>query len=107
MRRITWIAALFLMGSPLAVRAQGMAEPQLQRVGITQLPPAVQDTFLAEIGGGRVENLGRVMTATGERYTGQVINEGEATDIEVDTNGVVVKRGPPRDENLEQRARDR
>jgi hypothetical protein len=48
-----------------------------------------------------------VMTATGERYTGQVIADGQATDIEVDTSGVVLKRSAPRDETLEQRARDR
>jgi|SRR3954470_1238102 hypothetical protein len=100
-------AALLWMGTPLVARAQELPQAQLQRVGITELPPAVQDTFLAEIGEGRVENLGKVMTATGERYTGQVIADGQATDIEVDTSGVVLKRSAPRDETLEQRARDR
>ena len=101
------MAALFLTGSPLVARAQSTAQAQIQSVGITQLPPAVQDTFLAEIGNGRVENLHKVMTAGGESYAGEVISEGQATDIEVNARGAVVNRGQPRVETLEQRARDR
>jgi len=108
MRRITLAlaAALFSMGSPLVAQAQATAQPQIQRVGITQLPPAVQDTFLAEIGNGRVENLRKVTTPSGERYAGEVITEGQVAEIQVDDSGVVVSRGLSRDETPEERARD-
>jgi hypothetical protein len=107
MRRITWAAALFLMGSPLVARAQGTAQPQTLSVGITQLPAAVQDTFLAEIGQGRVENLRKVATPGGDRYTGEVIRDGKVTAIEVEGSGVVLDRAQPRDETPEERASDR
>jgi hypothetical protein len=101
------MVASLLMGSPLVARAQGPAQAQVQSVGVTQLPPAVQDAFLAEIRSGRVENLRKVPTASGDRYAGEVIREGRATDIEVDAGGVVVNRTQPRDETPEQRVRDR
>ena len=109
MRRISgaMAVALSLMGSPLAARAQGMPQAQAQGVGITQLPPAVQDTFLAEIGNGRVEDLRLEATANGVSYVGKVIDEGKATDIEVDPKGVVVKRSQPRAETPVERALDR
>ena len=108
MRRLSWAVAvaLPLLASPLA-RAEGEGEKAAQRVAITQLPPAVQDTFQAEVGNGRVEDLRKESTATGDRYAGQVVTEGQATDIEVDAKGVVVKRSPPKDETPDQHARDR
>jgi len=108
MRRLRWaVVASLLMGSPLVARAQGPAQAQVQSVGITQLPPAVQDTFLAEIGNGRVENLRKVPTASGDLYAGEVISDVRAADIMVDTSGVVVNRTQLRDETPEQRARQR
>jgi hypothetical protein len=108
MRKISWAIAVIgpLLASPM-VRAQGAPQTQVQAVGITQLPPAVQDTFLAEIGNGRVEGLRKQTTASGDRYVGEVINLGQVTDIEVNARGVVVARGQPRNETPAQRVLDR
>jgi hypothetical protein len=109
MRGTGWAMVVMfpLMGSPLLAQAQGTAQAQVQSVGITQLPPAVQDTFQAEIGNGRVQNLRRETTSGGERYAGQVITGGQSSDIAVDANGVVVQRSQPRDETPAERAQDR
>jgi hypothetical protein len=104
MMRLGWViaATLPLLDGRVLANDEKDAEAEdhpHEGLQLIDLPTAVQETFRTEASGGIVEELHK------EERQGQVIYEGEivkgrkATDLEVGSDGKVLRRGEAHDES--------
>jgi hypothetical protein len=70
-------------------------------VKVEDLPAGVQDTFRTEANGGTVEELRKETRQGKVIYEGEIVKAGKGVDLEVGSDGKVIRRGKAHDENEE------
>jgi len=93
---MTTIAMLVLAGT-LAVATPTSIYSGRHFYSVHQLPAQVQQAFLQEAGGGRVDDLRRETLDGRLVYEGEILQGGKATLLQVDSNGQILHRGPTHD----------
>ena len=93
---MTTIAMLTLV-TTLAVATPTSVYPPHQPYSVRDLPVQVQQAFLREANGGRVDDLRREALDGRTVYEGEIVQGAKATLVQVDMAGQVLHRGPTHD----------
>jgi hypothetical protein len=89
--------AMFALAATLAVATPTSVYPGHQPRSLGDLPAQVQQVFRREAKGGSVDDL-RKETLDGRAvYEGEILVNGKATLLQVDSIGQIVHRGPTHD----------
>jgi len=89
--------AMFALAATLAVATPTSVYPGHQPRSLGDLPAQVQQVFQREAKGGKVDEL-RKETLDGRAvYEGEILVNGKATMLQVDSIGQIVHRGPTHD----------
>src|SRR4051812_21696908 len=101
MKRLGWVIAAtlpLLDGRVLANDDEHDARPH-EDVQLIDLPTAVQETFRTEASGGIVHELRKEERQGEVIYEGEIVKGRKAKDLEVGSDGRVLRRGEAHDES--------
>ena len=106
MRRIgRWLFAGTLalggLGGTALAGGHGEESQAGSKVTIDQLPDAARSTFEQEAKGGNIEELRSEKRGGKTIFSGEVVNNGKGTELQVSEDGTLLKRGRAHDEATE------
>ena len=89
--------AMLTLAATLAVATPTSVYSGHQPYSIRELPAQVQQAFLREANGARVDDLRRESLDGRPVYEGEILQGGKVTLLQVDSSGQILHRGPTHD----------